>query len=127
MSVAYRLRAGEPFAAEVRRHRAVHLGDWLYDDSTESDGVAAVVRAAARQQNAHFRRTPVARRSLSFVRLLRPYWRVLGVAFLAMLAAAATELAEPWPLKVIFDYVLGSRRPPRGSPMDRPSKPPRCS
>ncbi len=29
-----------------------------------------------------------------------------------MLAAAATELAEPWPLKVIFDYVLGSRRPP---------------
>ena len=33
-----------------------------------------------------------------------------------MLAAAATELAEPWPLKVIFDYVLGSRRPPAWFP-----------
>ena len=54
----------------------------------------------------------MARRSLSLGRLLRPYWRLLGVAFLAMLAAAATELAEPWPLKVIFDYVLGSKRPP---------------
>jgi subfamily B ATP-binding cassette protein MsbA len=51
-------------------------------------------------------------RGLSLVRLLRPYWRPLGVAFLAMLAAAATELAEPWPLKVIFDYVLGSKQPP---------------
>jgi subfamily B ATP-binding cassette protein MsbA len=54
----------------------------------------------------------MARRGLSLVRLVRPYWRLLGVAFLAMLAAAATELAEPWPLKVIFDYVLGSRNPP---------------
>ena len=54
----------------------------------------------------------MARRSLSLERLLRPYWRLLGVAFLAMLVAAATELAEPWPLKVIFDYVLGSKRPP---------------
>jgi subfamily B ATP-binding cassette protein MsbA len=54
----------------------------------------------------------MARRGLSLARLLRPYWRPLSVAFLAMLAAAATELAEPWPLKVIFDYVLGSRKPP---------------
>jgi hypothetical protein len=29
------------------------------------------------------------------------------VAFTAMLVEAAMGLAEPWPLKVIFDYVLG--------------------
>jgi subfamily B ATP-binding cassette protein MsbA len=49
---------------------------------------------------------------LNIVHLLRPYWRLLVVAFAAMLIEAAAELLEPWPLKAIFDYVLGTRRPP---------------
>lgn len=51
-------------------------------------------------------------RGRGFVRLLRPYWKLLAVAFVAMLIEGAASLAEPWPLKVIFDYVLGSKRPP---------------
>jgi subfamily B ATP-binding cassette protein MsbA len=52
-------------------------------------------------------------RRLSLGHLLRPYMPQLGVAFLAILLQGAAELAEPWPLKVIFDYVLGSKTPPR--------------
>src|SRR5688572_33486905 len=40
--------------------------------------------------------------------LLRPHWKILALAFLALLAQTATGLLEPWPLKIIFDSVLGS-------------------
>jgi ATP-binding cassette, subfamily B, bacterial len=50
---------------------------------------------------------------LNLARLLRPYWRLLILAFIAMVAEGAMDLAEPWPLKVIFDYVLGSKRVPQ--------------
>ena len=51
-------------------------------------------------------------RRLSLTRLLRPHWRLLAVAFGAMLVEGAAALLEPWPLKIIFDHVLGSKRPP---------------
>ena len=50
--------------------------------------------------------------SLSLTRLLRPYWMLLATSFVAMLVTGAADVLEPWPLKVIFDYVLGSKRPP---------------
>jgi ABC-type multidrug transport system fused ATPase/permease subunit len=50
--------------------------------------------------------------SLKLVALLRPYWKLLTVAFVAMLVEGAADLFEPWPLKVIFDYVLGSKHVP---------------
>jgi subfamily B ATP-binding cassette protein MsbA len=40
--------------------------------------------------------------------LLSPHWKVLALAFLALLAQTATGLLEPWPLKVVFDSVLGA-------------------
>jgi ABC-type multidrug transport system fused ATPase/permease subunit len=54
----------------------------------------------------------MAARGLSLTRLLRPHWPLLAVAFAAMLVEAGAEVLEPWPLKVIFDYVLGSKRMP---------------
>ena len=50
--------------------------------------------------------------TLSFSRLVLPYWKPLGVAFVAMLATAAADLLEPWPLKVIFDYVIALKPMP---------------
>jgi ATP-binding cassette, subfamily B, bacterial len=42
------------------------------------------------------------------------HWRVLTVAILGMILSVATELARPWPLKLVFDYVLlGHPLPPR--------------
>ncbi len=53
---------------------------------------------------------------LKFTRLLRPYWKLLAVAFVAMLLMGAADVLEPWPLKVIFDHVLGSRPVPAWVP-----------
>lgn len=44
--------------------------------------------------------------------LLRPHWKLLALAFVALLVQAATGLLEPWPLKVIFDSVIGSNPAP---------------
>ena len=51
----------------------------------------------------------MAPRRLNWLQLLRPYWRPLAIAFSAMLIQAGVEILEPWPLKIIFDHVLGSR------------------
>ena len=47
-----------------------------------------------------------------FPQLVRPYRGVLALAFLAMLIQTAAELLEPWPLKVVFDNVFGSKAAP---------------
>jgi ATP-binding cassette subfamily B protein len=54
----------------------------------------------------------MAARSLSVSRLLRPYWKLTAIAFAAMLVQGAADVLEPWPLKIIFDYVLGSKPVP---------------
>jgi subfamily B ATP-binding cassette protein MsbA len=51
-------------------------------------------------------------RRLSLDALLRPYWKLVALALLAMLFESSAELAEPWPLKVVLDYVIGGKEPP---------------
>jgi ATP-binding cassette, subfamily B, bacterial len=51
-------------------------------------------------------------RRLRLTHLLSPHWRLLTIAFGAMVVEGAAALLEPWPLKIIFDHVLGSKRPP---------------
>jgi ATP-binding cassette subfamily B protein len=46
------------------------------------------------------------------LRLVRPYRWMLVVAFLLMLVEAAADLLDPWPLKIVIDYVLGSKTMP---------------
>ncbi len=41
--------------------------------------------------------------------LLRPHWKALSLAFVAVLGVTITDLLEPWPLKVVFDYLLKSK------------------
>jgi subfamily B ATP-binding cassette protein MsbA len=45
--------------------------------------------------------------------LLRPHRRTLTIILAAMLVQLGMTLAAPWPLKVIFDNVVGSHRPPQ--------------
>jgi ATP-binding cassette subfamily B protein len=52
------------------------------------------------------------KRRVSLWRLLKPYWAYLAAAFAAMLVSAGADLLEPWPLKIIFDYVLGLKQVP---------------
>jgi hypothetical protein len=44
--------------------------------------------------------------------LLRPHRALLALAFLAVLGEAVTDLLEPWPLKIVFDYVFGTKHLP---------------
>ena len=50
---------------------------------------------------------------LSIRELLRPHWPLLGVSAAAMLTQGLANLVEPWPLKVIFDYVLDHKAVPK--------------
>jgi len=54
----------------------------------------------------------VSRYVVSIWRLLRPYWTLLAIAFVAMLVTGAADLLEPWPLKIVFDHVIGPKPPP---------------
>ena len=45
--------------------------------------------------------------------LLRPHWPQLALAFVAVLGESITDLLEPWPLKIVFDNVLGSKQLPK--------------
>ena len=54
----------------------------------------------------------MAARRLSLITLLWPHRRPLAIAAAAMVVESVAELLEPWPLKVIFDYVLGSKAVP---------------
>ena len=51
-------------------------------------------------------------KSLRFINLLRPHWKSLTMALLAVTCTVATDVLEPWPLKIVIDYVLQSKRPP---------------
>jgi subfamily B ATP-binding cassette protein MsbA len=44
--------------------------------------------------------------------LLKPYKWILLLVFFAMIVQTLTNLASPWPLKVVLDNVIGSHHPP---------------
>ncbi|MEN3326601.1 MAG: ATP-binding cassette, subfamily bacterial [Acidobacteriota bacterium] len=56
--------------------------------------------------------TFVPKKKLKLSHLLRPHRSMLVLAFIAVLGEAATDLLEPWPLKIVFDYVFGTKHMP---------------
>jgi len=44
---------------------------------------------------------------------LRPYRGLMFGSFLALLAEVGLRLLEPWPLKFVFDYLIGQHRTPK--------------
>lgn len=51
-------------------------------------------------------------RKLKIIGLLQPHWKTLGFALFAVLGVSATDLLEPWPLKIVFDYLIRSKPMP---------------
>jgi len=52
------------------------------------------------------------RQRFKLIDLLRPHWKSLSLAFVAVLGVTLTDLLEPWPLKLVFDYLLKARALP---------------
>jgi ATP-binding cassette subfamily B protein len=55
----------------------------------------------------------MSKKGIRFTYLLKPHWKMLTIAFIAVLGETATDLLAPWPLKVVFDYVLATKPMPR--------------
>ncbi len=51
-------------------------------------------------------------KKIRIIDLLYPHWLLLSLAFIAVIGESLTDLLEPWPLKIVFDYVFGSKRMP---------------
>jgi ATP-binding cassette subfamily B protein len=56
--------------------------------------------------------TPAAARKIRIVDLLRPHWKAMTMALVAVGGVAAADLAEPWPIKIVLDYALQSKPMP---------------
>src|SRR5437764_14773227 len=44
---------------------------------------------------------------------LRQFRMLMASSFLALVAEVGLRLLEPWPLKFVFDYLIGQRRTPK--------------
>lgn len=44
--------------------------------------------------------------------LLRPHWKSLAAALLAVLIEGIADILDPWPIKLVLDYVIGSKQLP---------------
>ena len=55
-----------------------------------------------------------ARTGLRLGRLLRPHWKPLTIALVAVIGEALADIAEPWPVTIVVDSVLGAKKPPQG-------------
>ena len=49
---------------------------------------------------------------LSLIRLIRPHWKALSLAFIAVLGETFSDVLEPWPIKVVIDNILQSKKLP---------------
>ena len=55
---------------------------------------------------------PKPSRRLRIVDLLRPHWKALTVALVAVLGETLTDILEPWPIKIVVDNILQSKKLP---------------
>ena len=51
-------------------------------------------------------------KKLKITYLLRPHWKALSIALLAVIGQGIADILEPWPVKILLDYVLGSKPMP---------------
>ena len=55
---------------------------------------------------------PTSARQLKIVDLVRPHWKALSLALVAVLGETVAVILEPWPIKVVVDNVLQSKKLP---------------
>ena len=58
--------------------------------------------------------SPTRFRLLNIANLVRPHWKMLLAALLAVIVETTADVLEPWPIKVVVDNVLQSKKLPSG-------------
>src|SRR6266516_4009204 len=58
--------------------------------------------------------SPPHKATLRVTTLLRPHWKAMTLALLAVLGDTLADLLQPWPLKIVVDNVV--RNPPKKLP-----------
>jgi ATP-binding cassette, subfamily B, bacterial len=53
--------------------------------------------------------SPENKSNLELIDLLRPHTKALVIGFLAVMGEGVANLMDPWPLKIVLDYVVGTR------------------
>jgi ATP-binding cassette subfamily B protein len=66
-----------------------------------------MIESATRQPK-HLRSS----RTLRIADLVRPHWKALTVALVAVLGETLTDLLEPWPIKIVVDNILQAKALP---------------
>src|SRR5580704_11400185 len=51
-------------------------------------------------------------RALRIIDVVRPHWKALTVALVAVLGETLTDILEPWPIKIVIDNILQSKALP---------------
>jgi subfamily B ATP-binding cassette protein MsbA len=51
--------------------------------------------------------------------MLAPHWKSMTMGIVAAVASAGLDLLQPFPLKIVVDYVVGSKTAPQWLPADR--------
>lgn len=49
---------------------------------------------------------------LKLIQLIRPHWRALTFAMLAVLGETVTDVLDPWPIKIVVDNIIQSKKLP---------------
>lgn len=52
-------------------------------------------------------------KSLLGKHIIKPHWKSLSVALVAVIIAGIAQLLEPWPIKIVIDYVIGVKPLPQ--------------
>ncbi len=55
---------------------------------------------------------PTSAHPLRILQLLRPHWKALTLALVAVLGETLTDILQPWPLKIVVDNILQSKKLP---------------
>ena len=58
-------------------------------------------------------KSPVSASRFLLGRILRPHWKALALALLAVVGETLADVLEPWPIKIVVDNILQGKTLPR--------------
>ena len=90
---------------------ALNCGLSAIDGASQRDEAPAAAEHGGDPLGGPRRKVPM-RRRMQLLRYLRPHLRDVGLVALSLVGASALTLAQPWPMKLLLDNVIGDRPAP---------------